>query len=168
MIVAVFDIESTGLLPQVLYGNGKMHCVCFQGLTSGRELGPKYTFIEDDLYSDPWYPLKEYMNSIDTLIGHGIIAFDLPLLRLKYGYEYPGQVIDTLVISRKNFPDRPGMHSVEAWGPRIGMAKMPIDDWTEGNIEDIIKRGESDVQMETKIYFEVMKEVSRNTERCAA
>ena len=166
MTVAIFDIESTGLLPQVLYGNGKMHCVCFQELEDDDSLGSVRTFTSG-MYGD-WRSLWVHMNSIDTLIGHHIIGYDLPLLKLKYGYEFKGQVIDTLVISRKNYPDRPGGHSVEAWGPRIGMTKMPIDDWTEGNIEDIIKRGESDVQMETQIYFEVMKEVSRNTERCAA
>ncbi|OUV27050.1 MAG: hypothetical protein CBC48_14690 [bacterium TMED88] len=71
----------------------------------------------------------------DVLIGHNIIGYDIPLIKEAYDFDYKGQVIDTLVLSRLFYPHivdrdnvrRPlgmpqklyGRHSLEAWGYRL-------------------------------------------------
>ncbi len=76
------------------------------------------------------------LESADVLIGHNIISFDIPLLKEQYPeFEYKGELIDTLVLSRLFYPNiidrdferRPdgmpqklyGRHSLEAWGYRL-------------------------------------------------
>jgi DNA polymerase-1 len=70
-----------------------------------------------------------------TLVGHNIISYDIPLIQEAYDFDFKGQVVDTLVLSRLFYPHvldrdyeiRPrgmperlyGRHSLEAWGHRL-------------------------------------------------
>ena len=72
----------------------------------------------------------------ELLIGHNIINYDIPLLKEQFpDFDYQGEVLDTLVLSRLYYPHiterdyerRPsgmpqrlyGRHSLEAWGYRL-------------------------------------------------
>jgi hypothetical protein len=99
------------------------------------------------------------------IAGHGVINYDLPILAHHLDFHPKAQVIDTLVISRKNFPDRPGGHSVEAWGPRLKMRKKEQEAWEVMN-EDIRERGRSDVLLETEIFFAVLREMQSGVKKC--
>ena len=81
----------------------------------------------------------EFLSEAEELIGHHIIGYDLPLFEKLYDFKYGGNITDTLIISRLQYPDRPlpkgyvgkATHSVEAWGHRLGFHKPEHDDWSQ-------------------------------------
>ena len=127
----IFDIETDGLLPDVT----KVHCVglTVEGAKASQIYANQngYDCIEDAL---------EVMAEAETIIGHNIIGFDLPVLKKVLGWE-PRQSIqieDTLIMSRLMFPNimeldaKPpmrvprklwGSHGLKAWGYRLGLLK---------------------------------------------
>ena len=46
------------------------------------------------------------MDTCPVLVFHNGISYDFPLLKKLYGYEYKGVVVDTLLMSRLQDPDR--------------------------------------------------------------
>jgi DNA polymerase I len=89
------------------------------------------------------------------LVGHNIVGFDIPVIQGIYPFfQYEGDVIDTLILSRMFYPDiltrdfrkRPigmppklfGRHSLEAWGYRLGEYKGEFGkttDWADWSQE---------------------------------
>ena len=77
----------------------------------------------------------EQLRRADVLVGHNVLGFDIPMIQELYDFDFQGQVIDTLVLSRlfyphiadRDFERRPlgmpqklyGRHSLEAWGYRL-------------------------------------------------
>jgi DNA polymerase I-like protein with 3'-5' exonuclease and polymerase domains len=137
----VFDLESDGLLEVV----SQVHCIVIGELDSDRvyEYGP-------DRIPDALAPLAR----ADTLIGHKIQTYDLPVLRKLYGWTPPltTRITDTLIAGRLILPnltdidgeiakrakDRTfgkiyGKYSLEAWGVRLGVAKIgaELEDWSK-------------------------------------
>lgn len=81
---------------------------------------------------------EELGNFIDMIhcaevrVGHNIIDFDDPALDKLYGLKLdPKGAIDTLVMSRLFYPDRPGGHSLRSWGIRLGLHKGDFDDFSQ-------------------------------------
>jgi hypothetical protein len=128
----IVDIEGNGLLGTI----SQVHCIVIAELASGRiyEHGPGQ--IAEAL---------EHMAGAATLIGHNIQGFDLPALRKLHGWApQPGcQTVDTLVAARLILPNLGsldgevarrardpgfgkvhGRYSLEAWGLRLGTAKI--------------------------------------------
>ena len=128
-ITYVFDIETDGLLDDVT----KIHCLAMQDLDTGdrKVFSPHDGNISDGLVA---------LRTADTIIGHNIIGYDLPVIRKLYpGWKTEAKVIDTLIMSRLYMPDMLdydyaqsragayglpqklfGRHSLEAWGYRLG------------------------------------------------
>ncbi len=124
----VFDIESDALLDAVR----KVHCIVVHDLTTGRfyrfnSVGTGDGSIEQGL---------ELLSTGELLIGHNIVAFDIPALKKLYPWFNPkAKLRDTLVCSRVIWPDRydlifkdgragvpsslRGLHSLKAWGYRL-------------------------------------------------
>ena len=71
------------------------------------------------------------------LVGHNIIGFDLPALWKTTGeWKTVPLVLDTLTVSRFLWPERYGGHSLQAWGQRLGNAKIEYTGgWEEANEE---------------------------------
>src|SRR5574341_2099763 len=106
--VGTFDLETDNLLEQVT----KVWCC----VVKDHDTGALHVWDYNDS-GNPIDLLKKY----DVLIGHNCIAFDFPVLRKLYGWEYEGSKIDTLIMSRTQRPSRrapkgidAGPHSVEA------------------------------------------------------
>ena len=126
MSIATFDIETNALLPDVT----TIHCAA----VLDHDTLEITSFTPDNIIS-----LPEHLDKYDTLIGHNCIGFDFPVLRKIFNYEYTGQVIDTLIRSRTQRPDRQisptvrnrriGPHSVEAWGYRLNRNKIDYEAW---------------------------------------
>jgi len=148
----VFDLEANGFL----YEATTVHCGVFKNLDTG----------EIKKFTDHTLMTK-FMDTCSTLIGHNIIGYDLPLLEDLYGYVYKGKKIDTLLMSRAQNPKRilpfncpnkkAGPHSVEAWGYRVGRGKPDHNDWATFSPE-MLHRCTEDVEIQTLIYHELMKE----------
>lgn len=151
------DLEANGLLDTVT----KIWCGVFKDLDTGKV----YTFTPDTIKE-----LPTFLDGVSTLIMHNGIGYDLPLLRKILGYTYKGEMVDTLVMSRlldpkrlvpPNCPNRNiGPHSVEAWGYRVGRSKPEHEDWTQFSPE-MLHRCSEDVEIQTSIYKELLREASK-------
>ena len=122
----LFDIESTGLLRC----GSSIHCIVARDIDDA-ELPLVYDHRPDQAID---MGIQMLLRS-DVLIGHNIIGYDVPLLKERCDFDYKGQCIDTLVLSRLYYPHimerdyerRPmgmpqrlyGRHSLEAWGHRL-------------------------------------------------
>lgn len=125
-----FDLESNGFLDDVT----TIHCICTKDLDSGKEtaFGP---FDIDKALA--------YLMKADELLGHNILAYDLPVIaKLHPHFNTTGiKITDTLVLSRLIRADLRnddhaagytleqlhkrlyGSHSLKAWGLRLGVLK---------------------------------------------
>lgn len=171
----VFDIEGDGLLDTIK----NVHCIVLKNIDTTEKLS---------LYKESLTPTN-FMNFIEKnphdsieLIGHNIIKFDIPLLKMFYGIDLfnilgHDKIVDTLLWSKVLYPDRPmpkgcplsvrnpvtntlkkiGSHGLESWGYRCGQKKVEIHDWRYFN-DDIIKRCEVDVDINEKVYKILLEE----------
>ena len=122
----LFDLESTGLLRQ----GSTIHCIVV------RDSDDEATHVFDCKPERAVVQGVKMLEKADTLIGHNIINYDIPLLKEQYpDFDPQGEVLDTLVLSRIYYPNiidrdyerRPagmpqrlyGRHSLEAWGYRL-------------------------------------------------
>lgn len=139
----LFDLESTGLLRV----GSTIHCIVMRDMSTPNDAEvfdykPERAIIQG---------IKQ-LEQADSLIGHNIISYDIPLIKEQFPDFAPrGQVIDTLVLSRLYYPHisdrdyerRPdgmpqrlyGRHSLEAWGYRLkcfkgDFAKNDSNDWS--------------------------------------
>jgi hypothetical protein len=154
MSTAIFDIEADGFVENAT----QVWCVVIKDLESGTV----YTYRPGDR------SFLDALSRYPVVCGHNVIAYDLPLLRKLYGWEYTGQVIDTLLISRTQRPNRtlpPDCknrsafpHSVEAWAYRLGMKpKIVHEDWTQFS-EGMLDRCVHDVEIQHGILKALRKE----------
>jgi len=180
-IIAVFDVECTGLLDQLLRepDDYRVHCIMVRELVwdGGQltEVGAR-EFYDSNLlppdgddslwtYSGDCSAFNDYASEPLYLVGHNVIEFDFPVLEIVYDFTFDGVIVDTLVMSRKNFPDRPGGHSVESWGRRIGQEKPQQEDWT-ALTPDVRNRCREDTGIEAEILRRVLREEQSNLEKC--
>lgn len=123
-----FDIEGNGLT-EVTKGKNyekeatKIHCI------SAYDIDTKDTYL---FYGATLQNGVDLLRKADLLIGHNILAYDIPLIERLYGslnkrpyYE----VFDTIIVSRMLWPDMltnplpNGSHSLKAWGEYLREAK---------------------------------------------
>jgi len=180
MNILCFDVETTGLAEHMLRDpEARIHCLMGQELewneeTSGLNRGRLVEFYDAPLphTGDEW----EYMGGIDripaylagmsALCGLNIIEYDLPILAHHLNYDHRHQqLVDGLIISRKNWPDRPGGHSVEAWGYRLGRPKPQQEDWSEMTV-DVRHRCREDTIIEVDILEFVLREMMEGIRKC--
>ena len=158
----VFDCETNGLLNDV----SEIHCIAIY------DSEKKETFVFNNNGGDagPITEALHWLSSADMLIGHNIIGYDLPVLRKIYSwFEYHGDVLDTLVMSRLYHPNLMdidkrrawermplqlyGRHSLEAYGYRLGEYKGEFgktSDWKEWS-QEMQDYCVQDVQVTTKL-----------------
>lgn len=136
----VFDIETDNYLEHCT----KIHCIVAQDYDSGKVYSFRPNEIDKGL---------ELLSKADVLIGHNIMAFDVPAIKkLRPDWEYKAELYDTLLVAKFAFPDiqdrdfrrlrkvinKPakarsdfeklmmkniGKHSLEAYGFRLGEYK---------------------------------------------
>jgi len=118
-----FDVESSGLLddwidytsvPYRLKPGYKVHVIC------AKQDGVKYKWTEENLHRFAAF-WKEHKEA--TWISHNGLGFDDLCLLLALNVPVETK-FDTLIASKVMFPDRPGGHSLESWGKRVGLEKM--------------------------------------------
>ena len=152
MRYCVFDVETDGLLEQLT----KLHCLVahiYQGNQLLEEI--VVTTIED---------LVSFLKKQERLVGHNVKRYDFPAIKKLTGYDYKGQIIDTLALSWYLYPNE-AEHGLEAWGERVGVAKPVITDWENLQPEDYINRCRTDVVINTIIFgnfIAYLKEIYQN------
>ena len=123
----IFDIEANGLL----YNVTSIHCLVIFDTETDQTL-----VFNDEGSSEPIVRGIQQLMDADCIAGHNIIGYDIPLIKEQFpDFEFQGELIDTLVLSRLFYPHiidrdyerRPegmpkklyGRHSLEAWGYRL-------------------------------------------------
>jgi hypothetical protein len=152
MKVGYFDLEADGFLDEAT------RCWCI--VIKDKETGVVQQFTPDQIREG-----LTALSNFDVLIGHNIIMYDFPLLRKLYGYEFRGDKVDTLVMSRTQRPMRsnpPGYkgwapNSLEAWGHAVGRAKPGHDEWDKFSPE-MLHRCTEDVHVTELVYEELLRE----------
>lgn len=146
------DVEADNLLPYVK----KIWCVSV--LDSSGEC---VTYTERDAF-------VEASKSWTTIVMHNGLGYDLWVLLLLWGIPFtvgpdtfngrPVKYVDTLVLSRYLWPDRPWGHSLEAWGEKLGMPKGQHSDWTQYS-EEMAEYNRQDNRVTKAVYEFLSKEM---------
>jgi len=139
----VFDIETDDLKAT------KIHCIVAQDV----DTKTIYTFPPDKIQTG-----CRFLAKADTLIGHNIIGFDIPVVHKFSDVDLSDiPVIDTLVLSRLFNPNREGGHSLEKWGYKLGYHKIDFSDYLNYS-EDMLNYCIRDVELNTAVYYKLRKE----------
>ena len=146
MKIVVGDLEANGLLDTVT----EIWCGSF----ADSETGEVVTLQGKEA-------ICNYLDTVDVLIMHNGICYDIPLLKKVYNYEFKGQLIDTLVMSRVLWPDRPWGHSVDKWGKHLGMQKVENDEWLVF-APIILERCRVDVLIQLEIWKRLKGEMDKH------
>ncbi|WP_295789417.1 DNA polymerase [uncultured Veillonella sp.] len=157
----VFDIETNGLLQDTT----KIHCMVIKD-TETEEV---FKYRPDEVEAG-----VEKLLSGDTICGHNVIAFDVPVIEKLYGVHFDrNKVVDTLVLARlvysniqqydsllvrrKQLPSNLfGRFSLKAFGYRIGILKGTYAEdneeaWAVFN-EDMLEYNTQDVIVTEALY----------------
>ena len=158
----IFDIETDGLLHNVT----TIHCLAIH------DLDTKQTIAYNDTGNqEPISRGLQRLQDADSIIGHNIVGYDLPVIRKLYSwFDSHGLVVDTLLLSRLYHPDilkldqkhvwhgMPlklyGSHSLESYGYRLNERKGDYgssSDWKDWSqeMEDYCVQ---DVHVTTKLW----------------
>lgn len=151
MKLILLDTEGDNLLPQLTL----MWCA----VAEEYDTGVQHVFTPENIDS-----LPQWLEQWDGIIAHNLVGYDLPALRKLYNWEYKGQMIDTLLMSRTQRPNRlspPGCyatpHSIEAYGYRFGSKKKVHEDWTQFSPE-MLERCKQDVALLRATYNFLLEE----------
>ena len=138
----VFDIEADGLHPNNVW------CIVAKELD-----GKIHTFdntqIEEGI---------KFLQEADTLIGHNIIGYDMPVLEKLYDVKFNCKVEDTLVMSRLFNPVRENGHALKAWGWRVGMLKQEQPEDFDSYTPEMLEYCIQDVKLNEAVYKFLIKE----------
>lgn len=162
----VFDLESNGLLDTI----HTIWCIVCREVDTGevRSFGP-----------DEIPQALELLAGADELIGHNIIDYDLPAIKIVFPeFTTEAKITDTLVLSRlikcdlfnddadeqftrklkEPMPKRLwGSHSLKAWGMRLGDFKDDYDGGWEAFSDTMLSYCVQDTQVTDVLYKNLMR-----------
>ena len=138
----VFDIEADGLRPNNVW------CIVAKELN-----GKIHTFDNTQIHEG-----IKFLQQADTLIGHNIIGYDIPVLEKLYDVKFNCNVEDTLVMSRLFNPVRENGHALKAWGWRVGMLKQEQPEDFDSYTPEMLEYCIQDVKLNEAVYKFLIKE----------
>jgi len=136
----VFDIEANGLKPDTVW------CLVAKEVD-----GTIHRFGPNEIDKG----ITLLVNS-NTLIGHNILGYDIPVLEKLYNVKFNNKIIDTLVLSRLFNPVQENGHSLKTWGYRLGMPKMEQPEF-ESFTPEMLDYCSRDVQLNEAVYKALLK-----------
>ena len=135
--MTVFDVEADGLLDQAT----KIHVLSYK--------------TKDGIVSTHDYDeMRTFFTQADTLVGHNIIRYDIPLVEKLLDIKVTANLVDTLALSWYINHDRI-RHGLEGYGNDYGVPKPKIDDWDNLTPEEYAHRCEEDVKINVRLYKEL-------------
>lgn len=141
MTAYVFDIECDNLYRDVT----KIHCLSY---TPVNELNVTTLYDYQDII--------KFLNNAKCLIGHNIVAYDVPVLKKILGVSITAKLYDTLALSWVLEEDRP-KHGLESYGADFNLPKLEIDDWQNLTKKQYTQRCERDVEINYKLWHQQIK-----------
>lgn len=134
----IFDLETNGLLKTV----SKIHCLVIKNRVTAQLLAYHDSYVILPCAGSVADGIASLEDPDTEIAGHNVIKYDIPVIKKLYPTFNPakGRVVDTLVMSRlvysnikdidsgllkkKKLPGKLfGLHSLEAWGHRLGKHK---------------------------------------------
>lgn len=115
--------------------------------------GEKYVYRKPTEDTEEATRLSNLLQSADKIIGHHILAYDIPVLSKLLNICIPSnKIIDTLVISKLYDYSKLGGHSIEQWGIDFCLPKIIFNDFSQYSkeMEDYCER---DVEICSRIYI---------------
>jgi hypothetical protein len=115
--------------------------------------------------------LPSYLESVSEVIGHNLISYDLPVLKLWAGIDFtvgylgepdticnkPVKIWDTLVLSKLLYSATIMEHSLGAWGKKFGNEKIDFHDFSKYS-EDMLTYCIQDTAVNSQLFFKLMEE----------
>lgn len=139
--VYVIDIETDGL------DATRIWVMCWRNLITG-EIG---SCTSDETIRDFFETTRGAL-----YIGHNILKFDGPVIKRLLGVQLDAlNCIDTLVLSTLYSPSIDGGHSLDAWGGRLGEAKIEFNDWS-GLTAEMVEYCHKDVLITAKLFVRLV------------
>ena len=169
----VFDIETNGLLretPSRYYDEELKKWIPF----TIPKLNTAWCIvaIDDDNKQHVFKPDQikegiEFLKSADTLVGHNIIGFDIPVINILYGIDLYKhcKITDTLVLSGLFNPIRDKGHSLKAWGEKLGYPKGDHSDFNKFS-EEMLTYCIRDTEINVKVLELLKKESTGFSKEC--
>ena len=146
----IVDIETDDLDATVI------HVVCTRVI--GTE--DRRVFTSSPTSGHPLSDLGAYLSEFNTLVGHNIIGFDVPVLNRLLGLGLdPDKTRDTMLLSQLLWPDRPDGHSLKAWGQRLKFSKIDFHDFS-GLTDDMITYCQRDVDLTHDLWMYLRHEAA--------
>lgn len=154
--IIVGDLEANGLTPD------KIHCLTLNELGTDKfyectgnntEIGTKFLKAVKQGYSYAFHNGVGYdFPVLDTLCG---ISYDIAPDRID---DKKCQILDTMVLSRELWPDRPGGHSLAVWQERVTGHKPVVEDWENQPLEVYLDRCKNDVILTGNVLIALLEE----------
>lgn len=172
----ILDIETNGLIsmlidyttkPMRLKPHAKLWCISLRDFDNQQDV----VSLRREECTEA--NLKALLKDTKELVFHNGISFDMVMLFMfgtlnyRVGYEgesdtifgdQPIKFVDTLVLSKLLRQDRPGGHSVEAWGRILGVPKIDFSDF-ENYSEEMVTYCEGDTLTQAAIYQALLDEL---------
>lgn len=139
----VFDCEGDSLTPT------KIHTLNWYDVDK-KEHFQTYSYEE----------MRKVLLEADTLIGHNIVVFDVPVLERILKIKIDGRLIDTLPLSWYLYPQIQ-KHGLDQWGERLGVKKPEITDWENLPKEEYAHRCAEDVKITLKLWYKELDDLGK-------
>ncbi len=146
----IFDIEADGLNPNNVW------CIVAKELN-----GTSHTFDNTQIKEG-----IKFLQEADTLIGHNIIGYDIPVLEKLYDAKFNCKIEDTLVMSRLFNPVRENGHSLKAWGWRVGCLKQEQPEDFDSYTPEMLEYCIQDVKLNEAVYNYLINEGKIFSKEC--
>ena len=100
--------------------------------------------------------MRDLLTGADSLIGHDICRFDVPVLEKILGITIKAKLYDTLPMSWVINTDRM-IHGLESFGEDFGIPKPVVTDWVGLSYEEYKHRCEEDVKINWMLWQNLSK-----------
>ena len=158
----VCDIEANGLLDTC----DKIWCAVTEDLDT-RDFKVFSDYSNNPDLDGGTKEFIEHLKECDQVIGHNWIGYDKEAINIITGYDYTGDIIDTMLLSKllhftRYIPKGSGngtRHSLATWGVRTGIAKPEQEQWEVWE-ESMLQRCKTDVKINIATYRRLEKEMS--------
>jgi len=150
----IFDLEANGLMEEV----DKLWCIVAYDLDSQKT----HVFTDNDRGCKGISEGLALLQKAETLIGHNIIMYDLPVLDKLFGIKLEGKIIDTFLLSQmldfnRRLKFSQGRHGLKNWGEYFDVPKPKQEQWTKWE-PNMLHRCIEDVRINVLVYRHLIKE----------
>jgi len=140
--MSIFDIETDGFNPT------KIHVL-------------SYTNEEGQIQSTFDYgEMRTFFLNSDTIIGHNIVRYDVPVVERILDIKIDARIIDTLPLAWY-INHSLQKHGLAQYGEMYGVPKPEINDWQNLSPEEYQYRCEEDVRINVRLWRDLDRKLSK-------